>query len=98
MHQCSYPYLLSYDAANRLTTFISRDGTATYTYDDRDQLTGADYTAQDNEAYTYDANGNRTNAGYQTGTNNQLTTDGVFNYKYDNEIALIVILAVAMAR
>ncbi|NEZ56031.1 RHS repeat protein [Adonisia turfae] len=78
-------YQLSYDAANRLTTLISPDGTATYTYDDRDQLTGADYTAQDNEAYSYDANGNRTNAGYQTGTNNQLTTDGVFNYEYDNE-------------
>ncbi|MFG6095937.1 hypothetical protein SPB21_11825 [Leptothoe sp. ISB3NOV94-8A] len=60
-------------------------------------MTGADYTAQDNEAYTYDANGNRTNAGYQTGTNNQLTTDGVFNYEYDNEGDRIVILAVAMA-
>ncbi|MEM8615184.1 MAG: hypothetical protein AAGF93_24475, partial [Cyanobacteria bacterium P01_H01_bin.105] len=74
-----------YDAANRLTTFVSPDGTATYTYDDRDQLTGADYTAQNNEAYTYDANGNRTNAGYQTETNNQLSSDGMFNYEYDKE-------------
>ncbi|MBE9136916.1 hypothetical protein IQ254_06825 [Nodosilinea sp. LEGE 07088] len=78
-------YQLSYDAANRLTSLVSPDGTATYTYDARDQLTGADYTAQSNEAYTYDANGNRTNAGYQTTANNQLTSDGVFTYEYDNE-------------
>ncbi|MDB9525365.1 hypothetical protein PN498_05150, partial [Oscillatoria sp. CS-180] len=34
-------YQFSYDAANRLTTLVAPDGTATYTYDDRDQLTGA---------------------------------------------------------
>ncbi|MDB9526004.1 hypothetical protein PN498_08405, partial [Oscillatoria sp. CS-180] len=78
-------YQFSYDAANRLTTLVAPDGTATYTYDDRDQLTGADYTGQSNEAYTYDANGNRTTAGYQTTPNNQLASDGVFTYDYDNE-------------
>jgi RHS repeat-associated protein len=37
------------------------------------------------EAYSYDANGNRTNNGYATGGNNQLLSDGVYNYQYDNE-------------
>jgi RHS repeat-associated protein len=37
------------------------------------------------EAYSYDANGNRTNSGYATGGNNQLLSDGVYNYQYDNE-------------
>jgi RHS repeat-associated protein len=80
----SYDY--SYDAANKLTQLVSStDGTSNYTYDATNQLTGVDNTAQTDEAYSYDANGNRTNSGYQTGSNNQLLSDGVYNYEYDNE-------------
>jgi YD repeat-containing protein len=39
-------YTWTYDAGNRITEFTSLlDGTAEYTYDQTDQLTGADYTA-----------------------------------------------------
>ena len=83
-------YVLSYDAANRLTRQASPTGTADYSYDARDQLTGTTYTAgQEDEAYSYDANGNRTNAGYQTEVNNRVTSDGTFNYAYDDEGNLI---------
>ncbi len=34
---------------------------------------------------SYDANGNRTTSGYQTGTDNRVTSDGTYNYSYDNE-------------
>ncbi len=37
------------------------------------------------ESYSYDANGNRTMSGYSTTANNQLTTDGTYNYTYDDE-------------
>jgi hypothetical protein len=35
------------------------------------------------ELYEYDANGNR--KAYETSKNNQLLSDGVFDYKYDDE-------------
>ena len=79
-------YTWTYDAANRVTEFTSLlDGTADYTYDQTDQLTGADYTYQDDEAYGYDANGNRTMTGYATGDNNLVLSDGVYDYQYDAE-------------
>jgi len=37
------------------------------------------------ESYSYDLNGNRTMTGYSTGTNNQLTSDGAYDYEYDDE-------------
>ena len=78
-------YQWTYDAADRITQFVSPDGTSDYSYDNRGQLTGANNSSQPNEAYSYDANGNRTNAGYQTGANNQLLSDGTYSYTYDNE-------------
>jgi YD repeat-containing protein len=78
-------YQWIYDGANRITQFISPDGTSNYSYDNRDQLTGTDHSYQSDEAYGYDANGNRTNGGYQTGSNNQLLGDGTYQYSYDNE-------------
>ncbi|HUY33461.1 MAG TPA: hypothetical protein VMV69_11990, partial [Pirellulales bacterium] len=70
-------YTLAYDAANRVTSMTSSiDGTATYSYDTTNQVTGASYTGTNqpaDEAYSFDKNGNRTNTGYTTGTNNQLT-------------------------
>jgi RHS repeat-associated protein len=79
-------YTWAYDAAHRVTEFTSLlDGTAEYTYDQTDQLTGADYTYQDDEAYGYDANGNRTMIGYATGDNNLVLSDGLYDYQYDAE-------------
>jgi RHS repeat-associated protein len=82
-------YNYTYDANSRITNVNNKDGTSAYTYDDVDQLTGANYSFQPSESYTYDLNGNRTNAGYQTGLNNRLLSDGSFNYEYDNEGNLI---------
>jgi RHS repeat-associated protein len=79
-------YLYAYDAASRFTSIDSyADGLTTYSHDNTDQLTGADHTGQADETYTYDKNGNRTMSGYSTGTNNRLTSDGTFNYTYDDE-------------
>ena len=78
-------YQWTYDAADRITQFVSPDGTRDYNYDNRGQLTGANNSSQPDEAYSYDANGNRTNTGYQTGANNQLLSDGTYGYTYDNE-------------
>src|SRR5205085_2062222 len=55
----------------------------TYTYDNTDQLTGV--SGARTETYTYDANGNRTMNGYTTTAGNRLTSDGTYNYTYDNE-------------
>ena len=67
----------SFDAGNRITSFASSaDGTATYVYDDADQLMGAVYDYQANEAYVYDPNGNRLNPGYTHDVNNRLLSDG----------------------
>ncbi|NLS98225.1 MAG: DUF3836 domain-containing protein [Planctomycetaceae bacterium] len=53
------------------------------------QLTGADYDFQTDETYVYDENGNRTlvngSTSYTTGDHNRLTSDGTYNYTYDNE-------------
>ena len=87
-------YDLTWDAAGELTDFdftslIGDDGTASYTYDDTSQLTGADYDYQDDESYVYDENGNRTlvdgTTTYTTGDHNRLTSDGTYNYTYDGE-------------
>jgi RHS repeat-associated protein len=76
---------MSNDPNSRITGMSNNDGTAAYSYDATDQLTGVDYSYQPDEAYTYDANGNRTNPGYVTGKNNRLLSDGKFNYEYDDE-------------
>jgi RHS repeat-associated protein len=78
-------YNYTYDPNSRITGMSNNDGTAAYSYDATDQLTGVDYSYQPDEAYTYDANGNRTNPGYVTGKNNRLLSDGKFNYEYDSE-------------
>ena len=59
------------------------------------QLTGANYSNQNNETYTYDPNGNRTNPGYTTALDNRLQTDGVNNFTYDHEGNLITKTAIA---
>jgi RHS repeat-associated protein len=79
------PYSFSYDTLGRITSTTNQDGTTDYTYDKTSQLTAANHSYQTDEAYTFDANGNRTMTGYTTGSNNRLTSDGTYNYTYDNE-------------
>ncbi|MEE3718769.1 hypothetical protein V2H45_18665 [Tumidithrix elongata RA019] len=76
-------YTQAYDAKSRITGVTSGDGSSNFTYDNTDQLTGADYSFQTDESYTYDDNGNRTNAGYVTGVNNRLLEDNKYRYEYD---------------
>ena len=78
-------YGFTQDAANRITEFETVDGTADYTYDATDQLTGADYDYLTDESYSYDDNGNRTMTGYETGTNNETLADGTYRYTIDAE-------------
>lgn len=88
-------YNFAYDAASRITQNAYTNSTTAwnavhdYNYDKADQLTGANHSAgQSNEGYTFDANGNRTAVGSQAwtvGANNRITTDGTYNYEYDDE-------------
>lgn len=85
-------YDYTYDSANRITSITDVDGISNYSYNGRDELTGAIYSNGSNpeESYGYDANGNREsssihNDGYVSGSNNQLIADGVYTYEYDDE-------------
>ncbi|MEM6432630.1 MAG: RHS repeat-associated core domain-containing protein [Cyanobacteria bacterium P01_D01_bin.115] len=85
-------YDFDYDLANRIEKITDIDGVTDYSYNARNELTGATHSDVDNpnETYDYDANGNRVEShlhdtDYVTGTNNQLTTDGVYTYSYDDE-------------
>lgn len=96
-------YIFDYDEGNRLTSMDSwRDElTINYTYDPRDQLTGASFVdattnapfvPTSSESYTYDDNGNRVTANGQTyemdsttNHDNRMKSDGVYDYLYDEE-------------
>jgi YD repeat-containing protein len=88
-------YTWTYDAASRKTLFdftdsANNDEDATYSYDNTDQLTGADRSGSGNdETYGYDDNGNRTSGGFTVTTDNRyssVTIDGVvYNLTYDAE-------------
>jgi YD repeat-containing protein len=83
-------YDWDYDAFSRVTSMsftalVGDDGSSAYTYDDTNQLTGADHDFQTDETYEYDENGNRTMSGYATGDNNLTTSDGTYDYEYDDE-------------
>ena len=67
-----------------MTAATSIDGTDGFSYDAAGQVIAATHSYQANESYSFDSNGNRTNTGYTTGTNNQLSSDGTYNYTYDN--------------
>jgi RHS repeat-associated protein len=76
-------YSFGWDNASQLTSETSIDGVVNYTYDNSSQLAGV--TGARTEAYAYDNTGNRNTAGNATTTGNRLTSDGVFNYGYDDE-------------
>jgi RHS repeat-associated protein len=78
-------YSYTYDRMDRITGITSADGTVAYTYDKTSQLTGADYSYQTDETFTWDANGNPSGGSNTVGTNNRLTSDGTYNYTYDDE-------------
>ena len=42
-------------------------------------------TAAGSASYNYDPNGNPDNTGDTIGTDNEITSDGIYNYTYDNE-------------
>ena len=80
-------YDWTHDARDRVTQFVSAtDGTADYDYDDRGQITDADYSAGygvGTEDYAYDENGNRTD--FTLGDHNRVSNDGTFTYLWDGE-------------
>jgi YD repeat-containing protein len=69
----------------RITQMVSQDGTSTYGYDAKSQLTSTTHSYQSNETYTFDHNGSQAMTGYQTGTDNRLTNDGTYTYQYDDK-------------
>ena len=79
-------YDYTYDAASRITSIDSTvEGLSQFTYDVTNQLTAADHTSQPDENYSFDLNGSRTGTGVTVGDNNRTTSDGTYNYEYDNE-------------
>jgi RHS repeat-associated protein len=79
-------YDYTYDAAGRFTSIDSfLDGLTEYTHDAAGQLTDADHASITDEAYEYDDNGNRVMSGYVVGANNRISTNGVFDFEYDDE-------------
>ncbi|WP_165234108.1 FG-GAP-like repeat-containing protein [Aquisphaera insulae] len=86
-------YAYTYDAANRVTQEVrtwasgSSTDTVTYGYTNNDQLTSVSHTngSFSSETFSYDTNGNRNSSGYSTGTDNRISTDGTYNYSFDNE-------------
>ena len=75
-------YVYSYDNADRVTSEKDAEGTASFIYDNANELTGV--TGSRTESYTYDLNGNRTGTGYTTGTDNEQTASPGYTYTYDN--------------
>jgi RHS repeat-associated protein len=76
----SYGY--AYDAADRVVSLVTPEGTSRFTLDAADQLLSASLTG---ESYAYDATGNRTSGGVVTAAGNRLLSDGVYRYAYDAE-------------
>jgi RHS repeat-associated protein len=76
-------YVYTYDQANRVSSEKDAEGTASFTYDNSNELTGV--TGSRTESYAYDLNGNRTGTGYSTTVMNEIqTSPGLITYSYDN--------------
>ncbi len=76
-------FAYTYDVANQLTSYTGPEGTLDYEYDHTGQLLSV--SGARSESYSFDVNGNRTMSGYETAAGNRLTTDGAYDYTYDNE-------------
>lgn len=85
-------YAWTYDTAGRVSSFSAPEGSLAYGYDNTNQLTSSTFTITPGytggtpaaESFSFDATGNRTGGGY-TVDKNRMTSDGTFNYAYDNE-------------
>ena len=76
-------YVYGYDSASRVTSELDKEGTATFTYDNANELTAVGGSRT--ESYGYDLNGNRNTTGYTTGTENEQTASPGYTYTYDSE-------------
>jgi RHS repeat-associated protein len=72
----------SYDNASRVTSQKDAEGTASFTYDNTNELTGV--SGSRSESYSYDLNGNRNTSGWTTGTENEMTASPGYTFTYDN--------------
>jgi RHS repeat-associated protein len=75
-------YVYSYDNASRVTSEKDAEGTASFTYDNANELTGV--SGSRTESYGYDLNGNRNTTGYTRGAENEMTASPNYIYTYDN--------------
>ena len=75
-------YAYGYDAADRVVSLTTPEGTSSIALDAADELVSASLTG---ESYAYDATGNRTGGGAVTAAGNRLLFDGVYRYAYDAE-------------
>ena len=78
----------TFDTLDRVSTFTSYDGLAAYGYDKASQVVSATYSGANpppNQTETYDPSGVRNATGDTVGPNNHLTSDGTFDWAYDNE-------------
>ncbi|MEL7498440.1 MAG: Ig-like domain-containing protein [Planctomycetota bacterium] len=79
-------YSYAYDSGSRLTQIDHLvDGLSLFGYDNEDQVTSAIHDNQADESYQFDEDGNRLGGGNTTGFYNRLTSDGEFQFEYDNE-------------
>ena len=91
----------TFDTLDRVSTFSSNDGLATYGYDKASQIVSATYSGSNppaNFSTTYDPNGVRDATGDTAGPNNHLTSDGTFNFTYDPEGNLIKRMRISTAQ
>jgi RHS repeat-associated protein len=81
-------YTYGYNAGRQLTSYQDNNSSSlTYGYDANGELTSASGTLNGSNyavTYSYDANGNRNMTGYTTTKGNELSSDGTYNYTYDN--------------
>ncbi len=84
-------FTYAYDQASRVVGYTGPEGGRAYAYDNDGELTSVTNTGTSTvlESFAYDATGNRTSAdgvSYGSpGPGNELTSDGVYSYTYDNE-------------
>ena len=82
-----HEYDFDFDDMSRIKSIDSTlDGLSTFEFDARSQLTDADHSnGRTDEGYVLDATGNRDDGDYDVGDRNLTTTDGTYDYDYDNE-------------
>ncbi|MCA9127050.1 MAG: putative Ig domain-containing protein [Planctomycetales bacterium] len=78
-------YDFTRDDFYRVTSVETSSGTTSYNFDDFGQLVETTSDLAPNESFEYDINGNQAGTGVVVGDNNQLLSDGIYEYEYDNE-------------